>query len=307
MEPFLANLQLKYPDLAIESLEITHNATNQQKFSKLTSEYNISVVGFPLVLIGNHALVGEVNIRNQLEEYVVEAGNTPGSLKPSPPPNVSIVVLSALVDSINPCAFSVLIFLLISIRALESRRRILLVGGVYIAAVFLFYLLSGLSLFSLISISGLSYWFSLAGAIVALGLGIVNVIDALRKKEGFLFAIPESRKESFGRYIREASLPAAFALGILVAIFELPCTGGIYFYIVGQITNGNLPLIQGLAFLVLYNFVFVLPPIAILFIVAFGVPPEEADAWRIRHRRTLRLVVGLVMIALGAFVLYGPH
>ena len=310
---------MKYPELVVESLEIYHNATNQEKFSELTSQYGISGAGIPVLLIGNHALVGDDDIRAHLEQYVVEAEQNPsanttvaGQAMPSesglsPTPTrltISLVVLSALVDSINPCAFSVMIFLLISIMAVENRRRILLVGGMYIAAVFLFYLLSGLGFFSVIHISGLSLWLSLTGAIVALGLGIVNVIDAIRKKDGFLLAIPESRKESFGRYIKEASLPAAFALGILVGIFELPCTGGIYLAILGLMSR-DLTLMEGLPYLLLYNFVFVLPLIVILLIVAFGVRPEKADEWRIRHRRTLRLVVGLVMIALGAFILYG--
>ncbi|MDD1703722.1 MAG: GAP family protein [Methanoregula sp.] len=280
----------------------------------MTSQYGISGVGIPVVFIGKHALVGDVNITNHLEAYIAEAERCPlsnmtaigtgegSSATSSACLTVPLVISSALVDSINPCAFSVLIFLLISIISVKNRRKILLVGGVYIAAVFLFNLLTGLGLFSMIHLSGLSFWLSLTGAIVALGLGLVNVIDAVRKEEGFLLAIPESRKESFSHYIREASLPAAFLLGILVGIFELPCIGGIYLAILGLMSR-ELTLVQGLPYLFLYNFVFVLPLIIILLVVAFGMDPEKADAWRLQHRRTLRLIVGLTMIALGVFIL----
>jgi len=320
VKPLLSDLSTKYPELHITMLEIYHNATNLETFSGMTREYGVEGSGIPVLFIGDRALIGDTEIKNQLEERVLEeqkkfsSGNSTGVtttvqpgggfVSPSTHLTVELVVLSALVDSINPCAFSVLIFLLISIIAVENRKRILLVGGTYTAAVFLFYLLSGLGLFSIIHISGLSLWLSLIGATVAIVLGAVNVIDVIRKKEGFLLAIPESRKEMIGRYIKTASLPAAFALGILVGIFELPCTGGIYLAILGLMSR-DLTLVQGLPWLILYNLVFVMPLIVILLVVAFGIPPEQADAWRIKHRRTLRLVVGIVMIALGIFILYG--
>src|SRR3990167_4850737 len=56
-----------------------------------------------------------------------------------------LVVVAALIDSINPCAFSIL---LVTIAFLFSvgklRRNILAIGGVYILGIFLAYLLIGL-------------------------------------------------------------------------------------------------------------------------------------------------------------------
>ena len=96
-----------------------------------------------------------------------------------------------------------------------------MVGGVYIAAVFIFYLLSGFGLFTIVSLSGFSRALSLIGATVAVVLGVISVLDVLRNRDEFLLAIPSSKKEQIERYISTASLPAAFALGIFVGIFEL--------------------------------------------------------------------------------------
>jgi len=93
-------------------------------------------------------------------------------------------------------------------------------------------------------------------------------------------------------------------LGILVGIFELPCTGGIYLAILGLVST-NYTLMEGLPYLILYNIIFVLPLIVILLLVAFGLDPERADAWRIRHRRVLRLIVGVAMIVLGVVIFLG--
>ena len=272
------------------------------------------------MFIGTTAMIGDADIKNRFESTVIAEKERIASCTSTTPDTVilpddgcttatqqltiPLVIASALIDSVNPCAFSVLIFLLISIVALENRRRILMVGGVYITAVFIFYLLSGFGLFTLVSLSGFSRALSLIGATVAVVLGVISVLDALRNRDEFLLAIPSSKKEQIERYISTATLPAAFALGIFVGIFELPCTGGIYLAILGLMSR-SYTLMEGLPYLILYNFIFVLPLILILLMVAYGLSPERANEWRVRHRRTLRLIVGLAMIALGIIIFSG--
>jgi cytochrome c biogenesis protein CcdA len=311
---------VKYPDLDIERLEIYHNAENQEKFLAMSRQYGIENAGIPAIFIGSRALIGDTDIKNHFEESILEekqrlascngtASNTTipsnaGCLPPVIQITPLLVIFSAAVDSINPCAFAVLIFLLISIVAIENRRRILMVGGVYISAVFIFYLLSGIGLFSVVHVSGISTALSLLGATVAVVLGIVNVIEVLRGRDEFILAIPESKKEMIEKYIGKASLPAAFVLGILVGIFELPCTGGIYLAILGLMSR-EMTFMEGLPYLVLYNLIFVMPLILILLLVAYGISPERANTWRIKHRKSLRFIVGIAMIAIGAIIFFG--
>ena len=301
-------------------LEVYHNTTNQETFAVMSRQYGISSAGVPTLFIGTTAMVGDTDIKNRFEATILAEKERIASCTTTTPATVTVpdpgcstdatritiplVIASALIDSINPCAFSVLIFLLISIVTLENRRGILMVGGVYIAAVFIFYLLSGFGLFTLVSLSGFSRALSLIGATVAVVLGVISVLDVLRNRDEFLLVIPASKKEQIERYISTASLPAAFVLGIFVGIFELPCTGGIYLAILGLMSR-NYTLMEGLPYLVLYNFIFVLPLILILLLVSYGVAPERANVWRVRHRRTLRLIVGLAMIAIGVIIFSG--
>ena len=76
-----------------------------------------------------------------------------------------------------------------------------MVGGVCIAAVFLFYLLSGFGLFTLVSLSGFSWAHLLIGVTVAVVLGVISVLDVLRNRDEFILAIPPSKKEQIERYI----------------------------------------------------------------------------------------------------------
>jgi cytochrome c biogenesis protein CcdA len=214
------------------------------------------------------------------------------------------VIVSSLIDSLNPCAFSVLVFLLITISVAGNRRRILLVGATYVLALFSFHLLAGVGLFSVVILSGFSKVFSLLGASVAVLFGVITLADVVRNKESYLLAIPESKKHVLGHYIQTATLPAAFVLGILAGVLGFSCTGGIYISILSLMSRG-FTLMSGLPYLILYNLIFILPLVLVVLLIAFGIPPERANTWRIDNRRVLRLIVGLTMIALGAIIFSG--
>jgi cytochrome c biogenesis protein CcdA len=297
------------------------NATNQLRFSELSRQYGIGNAGIPLLIIGNHALRGEIEIRERLEETILaerERMQTCNSTAAPQPPEVTdpgcspgdasltlpVVMVSALVDSINPCAFAILLFLLVSLSAAGSRRRILMVGGAYVVALFLFHLLVGIGLFSFVSFSGLSRAFSLAGAALALVLGLITIADVIRNRETFLLSVPESKKGMIGRYLEQVSVPAALILGILAGLFGFSCTGGIYISILG-LMGRSLTLSAGLPYLLLYNVIFVLPLALIVLLVAYGYSPGTADRWRIGNRRFIRLIIGLVMVALGIVIAAG--
>jgi cytochrome c biogenesis protein CcdA len=303
----------------LEMLEVYHNASNQQEFVEMNKEYNISNSGIPEIFIGNNALIGETEIRDHFEERIlaekarVASCNITVTGPSSSAENCTtavttltpqIVVIPALADSLNPCALSVLILLLLSIASAENRRRILLIGGSYIAAVFLFHLLMGIGIFSVVSLSGYSKLFSLLGAAVAVVLGIITLGEVIKNKETFLLSVPAAGKGILLHYTRISSLPAAFILGILAGLLGFSCTGGIYISILA-LMGREVTLTAGLPYLILYNLIFILPLVVVTLFVAYGVSPEKADTWRTDNRRVLRLVIGIIMVALGLVIILG--
>ncbi len=195
-----------------------------------------------------------------------------------------------------------LVFLLITMTAAGSGRRILLAGGAFIAATFLFHLLVGIGLFSFFSLSGLAKAFSIIGGVVALLFGLINIIDLLRNNDNFSLSISDSHKRLLGDYARVATLPAAFVLGILAGILGFTCTGGIYISILG-LMGRDMTVNAGFTWLVLYNLVYILPLVLITLLVAYGISPERADQLRCQHKRTLRAIISVILIALGAIIL----
>jgi cytochrome c biogenesis protein CcdA len=312
----------KYPDLTVEMLEIYHNTTNLERFTTMSHEYGQEDAGIPAIFIGNRSLIWDQEIHDHLEESVLAeeqriASCTPatpaenvsavpgsGCVQGSVPLSPQLVVVSAFFDSLNPCALAVLIFLLLSLSAAENQRRILLVGATYVVALFLFHLLAGVGIFSVVTVSGVSRIFSLLGGAMALLFGLMTLVDVLKNKEKYLLAIPESKKKMLEHYIRNATLPAAFILGILAGLFGFSCTGGIYISILALMSR-DFTLLSGLPYLLLYNVVFILPLALLVLFVAYGVSPERANTWRVENRRVLRLVVGLAMVALGIVIVSG--
>jgi len=60
----------------------------------------------------------------------------------------------------------------------------------------------------------------------------------------------------------------AFGIGILVSLFLLPCSSGPYIVILGLLSAQSNELnLLGMGYLVLYNFIFILPMLAITFLV----------------------------------------
>lgn len=321
VKPLIAALQVKYPELHIEMLEINDNKINREKFLSMLLQYNLGTGGgVPTIFIGENALIGETEIKDHFEEKIIAEEqriaaftNTtpinltpldPGTLPATPALSPFVVIFAALVDSSNPCGLSVLVFLLISMAAAGDRKRILLVGGIYIAAMFLFHLFVGVGLFSAIAISGLTKPFSIMGGLIAVVLGIVTLADVLRNKETYLLSIPESGKGLLGTYIRKATLPAAFILGILAGILGFSCTGGIYISILGLMSR-DMTVMAGLPYLVLYNLIFVLPLVLVTLFFAYGLSPERAERWRTENKRTIRVIIGVILVALGLVILFG--
>lgn len=312
---FMEGFRERHPDVIIRSFDLIDNASNQQLFQQFNKRYNVPFSPVPAVFVGEWELTDIENIELHLDDIVMQVAKNPNSTPPVPQETIPsleisdssrltipLVVVAGLVDGINPCAFAVLVFLLVSIMSISSKKRVLQVGLVYIGAIFIFYFLSGLGLFALVQVSGFSRIFGLIAATVALVAGVIMIKDALYGGTGSWLVIPESKKDTITRYVKDATLPATFILGILVGMFELPCTGGIYLAIISLISQ-KMTIMEGLPLLVLYNILFVLPLVIILLIVYFGLPPERLETWRTENRVIVRLGMGCLMIAIGIIVL----
>lgn len=214
-----------------------------------------------------------------------------------------LVIFGALGDSINPCAIAVLIFLVTFLLNLKVKgRKFLLIGLVYIFFVYITYLLAGIGLMTVVrSLKVTQIVYQLSAVLVILA-GLINIKDVFWEGKGISLKIPKSTKPIIQKYVQTASVPAAILLGILVSLFELPCTGGIYIAIIGLLAE-HATKMEGVGYLMLYNLIFVLPLVGILLLAFFSLSQETLNVWRKKNKTTMRLIMGIVMVMLGSLML----
>ncbi len=227
--------------------------------------------------------------------------------------SLELIVAAAVLDSINPCVFGVLIFLLAYMtKVFKSKTRMLLAGTIYIVAVYITYFLAGIGLLTVIKSTGLGIPFYWLTAVIAIAAGLLEIKDYFWYGKGFsLQMLPgmSERLKYYASYIEKLetnhpimSLLVAFFLGVFVVFIELPCTGAPYLAILGMISTGQL--VEGIPLLLLYNLVFILPLFIIIGLVFVGASSQRLEAWRKEHRGLMRLLIGLFLLGLGAYMLW---
>ena len=217
-------------------------------------------------------------------------------------PTLSIVIGSAAIDSINPCAIGVLILMVsVIMGGGHSTRRLLVIGGAYIFAIFATYLVAGLGLvyfFSEIPIVIAEYLSILVGGLVILA-GILEIKDFFWYGKGFSLQIPAKFAHMIHDYSTsgKTTIGGVMLLGAFVAAVELPCTGAPYLAII-TILRINFDIVA-FGLMVLYNIIFVAPLLVILFMVAGGAKISSVAKWKEESKGSMRLFLGLLLAFLG--------
>jgi len=255
------------------------------------------------ILIDENGVIKECQITNSITECIPRSKST-FSL-----PILPLIIISGLLDGINPCAFAVLLFFLTflfrvmqSSPSREMKRRIIEVGTVYITSIYIAYLLIGIGILNAIAFLPFSNLIALLGAILVITLGIISIKDYFFPGKGISLKIPSKQWKTIARLIHKATIPSTFLIGFIVALFEFPCTGGIYVAILGMLAVKASQL-EGIIYLLLYNIAFVIPLIAILVLASNRQVVEKLRDWQKAENLKMKLLIGLFMIALGAIIL----
>lgn len=225
---------------------------------------------------------------------------------------IEIIGLAA-VDAINPCALAVMVIVLMTLlmQNPEKKSRVLYGGFSFTLAVFILYFLYGIIMIQFFShaipLTGnfASYVFKGFG-IFAIILGILNVKDFFYYSPGGIATeMPLRLRPRMKLLIKRITSPGgAFLVGIFVTLFLLPCTIGPYIIASGKLSI--LSFLKTMPWLLLYNFIFILPMIAVTLIIYFGFSTvDSVSGWKERNIKYLHLTEGLILIILGILMVTG--
>ncbi len=299
--------------------EITSNTTNR-------NEMRARGVSYPSVIVNNITKIPKLNITYDTLIYTIDEAIA--NLTPSVfyDPNITeipffgkinlsqlalpilTIILGAL-DSFNPCAFFILIVLLSMLLYLQSRKKMIIVGSIFIFFSGLFYALFMLLLFN-------SFYFtklyinitSIIVGIVACVIGVLNIKDFFYFKQGFTLSIPENKRDvTFKRMRKLVKSPSLLVMlggtifiAISVNFFELLCTFGFPLYFTNRLAIENLPTLTYYSYIFLYTIVYVIPLFIILIVSVFSLGVKKLTEWQ---GRILKLFPGIFLFSFGILMI----
>lgn len=134
--------------------------------------------------------------------------------------------------------------------------------------------------------------------VILLFIGVWQIIE-FKKEKSIIFGTPTRVKSWLKTFITNQTGISAFFLGVLFALVKIPCIGGVFLQIITNTSNNPLFIY----FILLYYAGMILPVVALLIGFRVGLQSEQIKTFLEKNRRYLRLMSGIVLIALTLYLL----
>ena len=338
METYLRYLEGEFSGLRISQFNIN------DKKSTLINEYLSQKAGVPgekhlatpSIFIGELYLVGESSlneITNLITEYETEGA--PAFWEELSDEEIQRVVdtisrrmktwgpvtvaFAGLLDGVNPCAFTTIIFFISYLNFLgRSKSDIIIVGTGFTISVFLTYFFVGLGFFKFLE--QLSETFKIVKVIIFIGtavlaliFGVLSFYDFIRVRKGrasdMVLQLPDFLKKHIHKTIREKTrmkgiLAGALIAGFVVSILELACTGQVYLPTITYMLSTEAMRPRALIFLIMYNIMFIAPLVFVFVVVFFGVSSKQIAGFFQSNVARVKLLTALLFFGIAALLIF---
>src|SRR3989339_845976 len=184
-----------------------------------------------------------------------------------------------------------------------TRKKILQIGGIYIAGIFTAYFLIGLGILKVLHLFDTPHFMGKLGATILIVFGVINLVNEFFPKFPIKLKIPNFAHSYMGKLMNSVSFPAVFALGLLVGICQFPCMGGPYLMVIGLLRD-QVTYFSGFGYLVLYNLILIIPLVTVLWITADKIIVDKMQEWKKTNMQRVRFWAGLAMIIIGILIFF---
>ncbi len=340
---FLNKIKADYPQIEFKEYEVYKNRDNLKLFKQFAEEKGINVKGVPMTFIGDNVITGFDNednigqqIRRALDIYLIKNKLKKQSYTPTDSQQVainkklhhpllgklnlnklSIPVLTAVLgtlDGFNPCSMWALVVLITLLINTGSRKKMWLVGWIFILASSLSYFLflaAWLNTFLIIGYLKLVRW---AIGSLAIGVGIYFLYDAYKKRKQKQLTCEVTNEETKNKIIQrlEKTLAKKSLWGVIVGVIaiafsvnliELMCSAGIPAIYTQILSQNHLPRLSYYLYLVGYDFFYMLDDMIVLIIAGL--------TWKLlvgteKYTKYSHIIGGILILILGIIMIINP-
>lgn len=347
---FLESLQAKYPEFEIQSFEVYLHRENIALLQKIGKTLKADVSGVPFSVIGGKNFTGyaegitSVEIENQIKKCLNEECPDPvaeimqleegeensevkkenseaekiirlpffgqiDALKFSLP---ALTIAMGFLDGFNPCAMWALLFLISLLLGMQNRKRMWILGTVFIVASAGVYFLFMAAWLNLILFLGFIVWVRILIGLLALGGGAYSVKKFLTEKNaGCKVTGSEERQKIFQKLKSVVSennfwlaLGGIIILAFLVNLVELICSAGLPAVYTQVLALNNLSTWQYYLYILLYIFFFMIDDLLVFFIAMVTL---EMTGVTTKYSRYSQIIGGIIMLIIGILLILKPE
>ena len=221
-------------------------------------------------------------------------------------------LLISFVDGVNPCSIWVLTMLLAITLHTGSRKKVLLIGLIFLTVTAGVYALFIAGLFTVFKVVSFVGWIQVAVAVVALFFALVNIKDYFWYKEGISFTIADDKKPGIFQRIRRVMDAGQSFWGLVggtivlaggVSLVEFSCTAGFPVLWTNLLVSQNVPTLTFVLLLLVYLLIYQLDEMGIFLVAVFKMRASKLEE---KHGRILKLIGGMLMLALAGVMLINP-
>jgi cytochrome c biogenesis protein CcdA/thiol-disulfide isomerase/thioredoxin len=219
----------------------------------------------------------------------------------------------AFVDGFNPCSLWVLSILLALVIHSGSRKKTLIVGLTFLFVTTSVYVLFIVGLFKVFTFVSFVGWIQVVVAAVALAFALINIKDYFWYKEGISLTVSDKQKPKIYRDIRNLMAPdkstlalvgATIVMALGISLVELPCTAGFPVLWTNLVAAQQVDSLTFSLLLGLYMLIYLLDELVVFLTVVITLRASKLEE---KHGRVLKLVGGVVMMALAVVLLVDPE
>lgn len=214
-----------------------------------------------------------------------------------------LVLINGFLDSFNPCAIGVLLLYVSIILTLgASRGQLIYFGIFYLTSIYVTYFLIGLGLLQAFHLFGVHNFFGWGAAAIVFVVGVYQLKDYFFPRLYVPVLTPFFGACRVPRWDRKITIISALVLGFFVGLCEFPCSGAIYLATVALL-SAKTTFFQGIIYLLIYNFMFILPTAAIFAVSTRPQTVKLIQKWQGAAHQKIKLIMGLTMIVMSILLL----